>query len=160
MGNDADAILFYGYAWDDERRLVGHETEWQEVIAKSRGLQDPWASYPKTDHLPYQQREEAGSRWRAEHRAELDAWRQAKRDIAEEYGCEIGRSGSSEFSVPHICIRASEVRGSWDGPTPVHPDTMVVGSDWNAKLERFAADLSIDLLEAQGPGWFLVAYYG
>lgn len=168
MGTSTDAKLFYGYVWEDEADLLAEHddedgdggTEWEEIIAKSRGIADPWEAYPDLEGLPYAEQRQRGSQWTADHRAELDAWHEAKKAIGIEYGVEIDRHGSDEWQVPIIKITGAGHTAARGYPHEVSAETLAVGPDWDDKLRRFVADLGIDASEAKGPGWFIASWWG
>lgn len=165
MGTSTDALLIYGYVWDDEHDLFGddgdEEEEWETRVAVAAGLVDPWAAFPKEiDQLPYDQRRAQGDAWRNEHRAELDAWHKAKKAVIASYGVEVDRHGSSEWSCPIVQITDAGQRARRGSPKPVTATELTVGTDWDTKLARFVADLGIDVSEAAGPGWFLASWWG
>lgn len=163
MGVSTDALLVYGYIWDDEHDLFddSESDEWEEIVAKLRGIPDPWDAYPaEIERLPYEQKRAAGEKWRTEHRAELDAWREARKAIAAEYGITIDRHGSDEWSVPIVKIADAGLTVARGYPKPLTAEALAVGPDWDEKLARFIADLGIDISEAKGPGWFLASWWG
>lgn len=153
MGVSTDALLVYGYVWDDETDLLGSEDDgdhaWEEIIAKRRGLTDPWASHPG-GHRPD---------WVEAHRAEIDAWNEAKKAIEIEYGVEIDQHGSDQWSVPIIKITGAGYRARRGYPQKLVTRDLIADPDWDAKLQRFITDLNIDTSEAKGPGWFLYLGY-
>jgi hypothetical protein len=162
MGTSTNAMLVYGYIWDEEVDLFeDDEADWEEQLAVAAGAVNPWAQFPKEiDSLPYDQRKAQGDAWREAHRAELDAWYEAKRAAADSYGVTIDHHGSSEWSVPIVSIDKAGLTAFRGSPLPVTADNLTIGADWDDKLARFVADLGIDVSEAQGPGWFLASWWG
>jgi hypothetical protein len=162
MGTSTDALLVYGYVWDDEHDLFdGEETDWEDRIAVASGLVNPWDTFPREiDRLPRDQRAAQGDAWRAEHRGELDAWHEAKRRAVSSYGVTIDHHGSDQWSCPIVKIEGAGHTVSRGYPTPVAAVDLTVGADWDAKLARFVADLNIDVSGAAGPGWFLASWWG
>lgn len=171
MGVSTDALLVYGYVWEDEADLLGSEEddsdeeaespEWPEIIARRRGIQSPWDAYPQEiERLPYEERRRKGDEWITAHRAELDAWHEARKAIETEYGVEIDQHGSQEWSVPIVKIAGAGHRAARGYPHRLTAEDLAVGPEWDGKLQRFITDLNIDTSEAQGPGWFLVSWWG
>lgn len=170
MGVSTDALLVYGYVWEDEEDILNPqgdeegdeergEREWPEIIAEKRGIADPWKSYPaEIERLPYEEKRAKGREWTDAHRAELDAWSGAKKAITAEYGVEIEHHGSGEWSCPIVC--AAKRRAARGDAHALPADALGVDPEWDGKLARFVADLGIDTSDAQGPGWFLVSYWG
>lgn len=154
MGVSTDAILFYGYVWEDEYELFDDpdgESDWAAIIAKKRGHKDPWVDHP-------------GGRaqgWVDAHRAELDAWSAARKAIEEEYGVEISRHGSDQWAVPIIQIADVGFRAGRGYPKGITAGDLRTDPGWDAKLSKFINDLGIDIAEARpGPGWFIASWWG
>lgn len=161
MSTSTDALLIYGYIFDDEQDLFGGEDDWEDVVAAAAGAVNPWAAFPKEiDQLPYDQRRREGDAWTKAHRAELDAWYEVKKAAVAAYGVEIDRHGSDEWSVPIIKISGAGMTVARGYPKPVAASDLAVGDDWDERLARFVADLGIDVSEAAGPGWFLASWWG
>src|SRR4051812_17268927 len=112
MGVSTDAILFYGYCWDEEGELLGRgdgddRPEWAEVVLRKRGVANPWDAYPNAEIgaiRGYQQQRAAGEAWVAAHRAELDAWDEARKAVEAEFGCEIGAHCSDGCPMPYVAV--------------------------------------------------------
>lgn len=170
MGVSTDALLVYGYVWEDEADILGtedeegpagDELEWSEILAGQRGIRNPWADYPaEIDALPYEEQRRQGDAWTTAHRTELDAWRDATKAIEAEYGIVIDRHGSDEWSVPVVRIADAGHRAYRGDVHAVGQDALTVDPEWDGRLQRFVTDLSIDVSEAQGPGWFLLSWWG
>lgn len=153
MGVSTDAILFYGYCWDEEWAGLlpsdeegGDEAKWPKVILRRRGVANPWDSYPSEESRA------------ADRRAELDAWYAAKAAVKEEYGCDIGRHCSGDCPMPFVSVgKVYEARRGY----PEEVASLEVGADWGERLERFMADLGIARPDGQdAPRWWLVSYWG
>ncbi len=172
MGVSTDALLVYGYVWEDEHDLFGDpdeesgedseiDGEWEEIVARRRGIPDPWDQYPaEIERLPYDEKRHKGDEWIAAHRAELDAWSDAKTAITSEYGAEIDSHGSGEWSCPIVKIKGAGHRAGRGDAHAIDPVTLAIDPSWDGKLQRFIADIGIDISEAAGPGWFLVSWWG
>jgi hypothetical protein len=161
MSVSTDALLVYGYIWDDEHDLFDGDDEWDKRIAKQRGVVNPWDAYPaEFEKLPYAERKAKGEEWRAANRGALDAWYAARKAISEEYGVEIDRHGSNQWSVPILKIAGAGFTAARGYPKSVTADNLTVDPTWDDKLRRFATDLGIDTSEAEGPGWFLASWWG
>jgi hypothetical protein len=153
MGVSTDAVFFYGYCWSEEEELI-EEDEWPEVVAKNRGLRDPWLDCPQVAS-----REEV-DQWVKQHRAEIDAWNDAKNAIGEEFGCDIGGHCSEQTTMPYVFIQGSEKLASRGYPERFDPDEMHADDAWNDRLNRFLKELGIRPPKKQKPGWWLVSYWG
>ena len=165
MGVSTDALLVYGYVWEEEADLFDDESgerEWTEIVARLRGIPNPWDQYPEAElaALPYAEQRARGNEWTAAHRAELDAWRDAKKAIEAEYGIDVDYHGSDEWSVPIVKIAGAGKRAARGYPQELAGTDLAVDPEWDGRLRRFVTDLAIDTSEAKGPGWFLVSWWG
>lgn len=169
MGVSTDAMLIYGYVWEDEHDLLGtdeeegdgsREWEWDEIAARKRGIASPWDGYPDLSALDYDEQRRQGAEWTEARRPELDAWHAARKAIREEYGVEIDHHGSDQWSVPVVKIEGAGHTAARGYPHQLTAADLAVGGDWDARLRRFTADLGIDTSGALGPGWFLASWWG
>ena len=178
MGTSTNAILFYGYCWDDEEVSITsllfpdfdeeveetNDLEWQELIAIKRGFQNPWKNYPNAEieSLPYEERRAATKRWTDDHQGELDEWYELKRAIDSEFGIEISTHCSSECAMPYVYVVESEITAIRGTPEElnlgVFTGQLDLGKDWDGKMQRFINELGIITPEAQHhPRWWLVS---
>lgn len=184
MGQSTDAILFYGYCWDDElpaRALFDpswdedeededHDTTWAEFVALKRGVTNPWASFPpelnnwREHGLTYEEKEIRVKQWIDEHDAELDARRDAIKAIEAEFGCDIGWHCSSDYGMPYIFVKESEITASRGNPQKLVSIDELFNDEtaglWDEKLSAFVAELGCaSRLPQRHPGWWLVSYW-
>lgn len=174
MGQSTDAILFYGYCWDDEgATLIGQdeddESEWEEVIAVREGHTNPWDLYrssgAEAEHmkLPYgPQRDAAFDEWKKSFDFDslTEKWYAAKAEIKDRYKVAISSHCSCEYPMPYIYVTGTKTRASRGYPKQIDPakmDTQDYPWQWDDALSTFTDDLGIDLSGAKGPGWFLVS---
>jgi len=165
MGVSTNAILFYGYCWDDESELLpdeGDSSEWPERVALARGHTNPWLAFPDEEvkKLPYPQQRTASDEWIKQHRAELDVWYEVKRDIEKEFGCEIGRHCSGDCPMPYITIAGSGKTVHRGYPETLTTSNLNISPEWDEMLERFMKELGISPPEGHSPGWWLASYWG
>jgi hypothetical protein len=157
-----DALLFYGYCWDDEgvEILPGGEDDWRTVILRRRGEKNPWDDYPAKAVeaiRDYQARQAAEEAWVAGRRSLIDAFYAKKRVLEEEYGCDVGTHCSGDYPMPYAFVTSSKVMASRGYPVEVK--SLAVGPDWDARLNRFLEDLGVDKPQP-GPRWWLASYWG
>lgn len=163
MGVSTDAILFYGYCWTEPTELFPEgKGEWEEIIAKRRGEQNPWDSAP-TDLFERQPKEAYGQRevgvksWTDAHRAELDAWHSKLKSIREEFGVKVDFHCSTDYAMP--LIAAWKKIANRGDPENVTETSLRPNLDWDAKLNRFLQELDIQKPH-DSPQWWLVSYWG
>lgn len=119
MGTSTDAILFYGYAWNDEMSPLweGDEDEydWEERYARLHG-RDP-SVYKEI------------------------------LELLKTEPCKIGRHCSSDCRMPFVAIKSTEIR-AWRG-SPVKVDLPQVDPMWNEQLLTFCQFMGIDVSKMQ-----------
>lgn len=159
MSVSTDAILFYGYCWNEERRRPwdepeeaedadeGHDSEdWETRFARLRGVVCPTDEYPEDD-----QRAPADNEVRERFN---DYWAK-KRQLAAESPCTVERHCHCDAPMPFVTIRASQVTSSRGDVTEVK--SLAVDPAWDAQLRTFVTEMQISLEGAKGPAWFLVS---
>lgn len=176
MGQSTDAILFYGYTWPDEHGPLFDdegERDWEEVLAVRRGISNPWAFYKDSgteaahNDLPYKDQRHAYEAWKAEvgFDALLAEWDAAKEAVKSEFNVRVSSHCSCDFPIPYIYIKGTEIRASrgFAEEVDVIRLTEAPFDEWNDELDRFIAELDIDMSTPEygdppvGPGWFLVS---
>lgn len=171
MGQSTDAILFYGYCWSEETELWDDDRngEWYEVVAKRRGITNPWDFYRDSgalaehDLLPYKEQGPAYEAWKNDvgFQAMLDEWDGIKNAIkAEHPEISVGSHCSCDYPVPYICIADTEQTAGRGYPVTFDPSKMAQKEDntnWRGALAKFVEELDIHISDADGPGWFLVS---
>ncbi len=168
MGVSTNAVIFYGYCWEDEGidLLEGHgdirgeRPEWPEIVLRKRGGVNPWDAYPKEiEKLPYKERELCSAEWIAVNRRQIDEWYAAKQAVEAEFGCDIEQHCSGDCPMPFITITGSGTMARRGYPVAMDAWPLT-DTAWDAKLQRFCDELGIAPPEGQRPGWWLVSYWG
>ncbi len=169
MGQSTNAILFYGYVWDDETDLWDRDDHdyWFEAVAKRRGISSPWDFYRESgaeaqhNALRYEDQKNAYYYWKEQvgFEALLAEWDAAKDAIkAEHPSIDVGSHCSCDFPMPYIFVSDTKQNASRGYPVAVDTDKVSdTRPEWDEALTAFVTDLDIDISEAQGPGWFLVS---
>src|SRR4051812_38542667 len=121
MGQSTDAILFYGYCWHEEGRLIepdgdGDAPEWPEIVLHRRGVVNPWDACPeytsRAGFRDYTAWRKAADAWVEANRAAIDAWCAAQKAAREEFGCMIDTHCSNECGMPYVCVTSSRQEAS------------------------------------------------
>lgn len=174
MGVSTNAVLFYGYCWDEPCDLFNgalscgddDEIEWTEAILRRRGLVNPWDAMPPdlNRYLPgegYAQKDARTRAWTDAHREELDGWALARQQVETEFGVSVGRHCSSDHSIPYLTIDADDAKTTvYRGyPKQLAAHMLTALPEWAERLKRFAQEFNIKLPQPE-PGWWLVSYWG
>jgi hypothetical protein len=156
MGQSTDAILFYGYCWDEEEVEIwedgqknedGEDEDAEERYARMSGVERPTAEYPERDD----------SSVSAEGvRAAFSAYWDKKRAINKAVGVEVGHHCSGEYPIPFVAVTGSLLRATRGYPEKV--TSLSVGDDWDAKLGAYCALMGIKPSQEK-PGWWLVSMW-
>lgn len=158
MGQSTDAILFYGYCWDEETRkpwTIGNDDkddDWQERYARAKGESEPSEPYPNRPRQGFKDPE-----WTEPERRIVDAYSahwDRKLALVEASGCKVGTHCSSECPMPYVAVTASEIR-SWRGHMN-QITSLDVQPQWQALLDEFCKTLGIKI-EGLAVGWWLVS---
>lgn len=170
MGQSTDAILFYGYVWDEEAELWdrGRHDEWPVVVANRRGITNPWDFYTdsgaEADHnaLPYEQQKKAYYYWEQSvgFKAMLDEWEASLAAIKTEHPTiTVSSHCSCDCPMPFVCISETERTARRGFPVALDLTKMSPAGQhkWDVELDDFVKALDIDVSDANGPGWFLVS---
>lgn len=169
MGQSTNAVLFYGYCWDEETSRpwnIGKECDedadeddWETRYANLKGLKEP------TDEFPNRRAADGYSTpkdYTPEEQAIIDkfsAYWDAKRKLVESSGCEVDSHCSGDCSMPYVCIKKSEITAYRGDMTIVTQDTLKVEPDWDQQLAAFCDLMGIDVKDMK-PAWYMVSYWG
>lgn len=165
MGQSTDAILFFGFCWDEETRYpwnIGkdyeeqddEEDEWETRYARLKGLPEP-APIPDKGIDPRTGR--YIENYTPEEQAIVDrrkAYWDEKRKLTETVTVEVDTHCSGECPMPFVAIKASKTR-AWRG-TPMEITSLEVNPEWEADLRAFCELMGIDVKD-QTPKWWLVS---
>jgi hypothetical protein len=170
MSTSIEAVLFYGYLWDDDEAygdvacaIHGVDRDdydpgehslsgWEDIILERRGHVDPWVDFPGGTDAE-------NKAWIAANREAIDRKRQAKDAIGSEFGVDAGWHGHHECSAPHLMIVASKDFAEHMDGLAVTPTTLAVGPLWREQLDRWLAEFGIEPPQPE-PQWWIVAVYG
>lgn len=140
MGQSTDAILFYGYCWEDETSKpweIGKDSEdeddedWEDRYARLKGLKRP--------SRPWEIIEEHSAHWAAE------------RELVAVLPVQI------DTHCSFVAVKASKTR-AWRG-SPMEITSLEVKPEWDAQLREFCQLMGIDVGDQQ-PRWWLVSDWG
>ena len=172
MGTSTNAILFYGYCWQEEGvRLLPEveegqdQPEWMEIVLVKRGFINPWSAFPEFEVNKfaadggYKEKRAKEEAWTAEHRVEIDTWYADKRAVEAEFDVDLHYHCSGECPMPYVSVRATGKSACRGYPQEVTAADLAVGADWDAKLNRWMAEMGIKKPH-ESPKWWLVSYWG
>jgi hypothetical protein len=152
MGQSTDAILFWGYCWDEERAWpwddpgADEEETASERYARLTGLKQPDNGYPmEIDKSPEADaiRARHAEYWQAEN----EAWNAVR--------MEVGTHCHGECPMPYVAVGESHTLASRGTPEPI--SSLAVGEDWRARLDSFCSLMGIEPPGGQQPQWWLVS---
>lgn len=155
MGTSTNAILFYGYVFDDEGSRPyedDNDEDWESRYARLSGLVGPEEPYPdgvrnsKTHEYEYTPEEQ---KIVDKHTAFWDK----QRKLVEKCGVVVDTHCSCDCPMPFVAVTKSKIvshRGEWS-----EIKSLDVGEDWNQKLKDFCQLMGI---KTKGkPKWYLVS---
>jgi hypothetical protein len=158
MSTSTDAILFYGYAFDDEDQVPwpcerdedGEEEEedWEDRWARVNGLlapAEPYGDEPRAVETPA--------------RLLHQAYWAARRELATAAGVDVDIHGYVDCPMYLVAIPSTK-RTAHRGD-PVAVDALVVPEGADEQLHTFMAKMGIEKPPGQErPRWWLVSYWG
>lgn len=151
MGQSTDAILFYGYCWDDENRYPwddGEEEDWEERLAERLGApSQPEAEYPSDkDKTPEAE---------ALRKAFSVVW-DARRQKRDSLNVAMSSHCSGECPIPFIHVKDGILTANRGYPKTV--SALDVKPEWDAQLADFCHLMGITPPQ-ESPRWWLVSYW-
>lgn len=154
MGQSTNAILFYGYAWEDECDLFeDRESDWEEVLAIKRGFTNPWKSFP--EELNHYTKKVESDLWVANHREQIDGWYDAKKKIREEFKVSIDSHCSGECPFPYIYAVESKILAYRGDVKEIKPEHLEI-KNYKELLAKFIEEFDFKLPHPE-PKWCLVS---
>jgi hypothetical protein len=172
MGVSTDAILFYGYCWDDEDMHNpwqspdgddedddGGDDGWEERYARAKGCLPPETPYPERTVTPtrengwnstpkdYSKAEQAII---DKHRAYWDA----KGKIADASPCLVDRHCMASCPMAYVAVKKSVTTSNRGCPSEI--TSLTIDPAWNAQLAEFCETLGIKT-KGKKVGWWLVS---
>lgn len=149
MSTSTDAILFYGYAFEEEDHAPwpsdrgadvdddDEEEGWEDRWARLNGIEQPEGEYDQKKYGAY-----------------LDK----RFKLTKACGVEIDTHCSGDVPMYLVAVVGSKLVASRGYPEKV-PE-LAVGADWDEKLHAFMEKMSIKRPRGQKPAWRLVSYWG
>jgi hypothetical protein len=151
MGQSTNAVVFYGYCWDDEDAEFGTDMdETVKAILAERGYSDPWEARPESiDYRAYM----------AANQAEFDDYRTAEDAVRVELGVDWGTHCHHECSMPYLFVRDTDTTAHRGFPRPL--TSLDVDPAWKGKLDAFLVSQDIEPPEGENqPGWWVASWWG
>jgi hypothetical protein len=168
MSISTNAILFYGYCWDeetsrpwtirkddeDESDESEEEEDWEDRYALAKGLASPSEPFPegtrtRTGQFTFSEEEQKVVDLYSVY------WR-ARNTLVKEAECEVDVHCSLDATMPYVAVCASKITSRRGDMNEVK--SLGIGFEWNGKLEDFCSALGIDVSEMK-PGWWLVSLW-
>ena len=173
MGTSTDALLFFGYTWDDDARPFADEDEdnddtwnaWPYRAARLRGLVNPRDSYVAPPPKQHSTNREAHEQylankahyvaWCAENAERIDSYDSAVAAIrAETPAVETSTHCSDACPIPYVFTRQyTALRGE---PCHITADILAVDPQWIEQLDRWFTLVGISKPHPE-PRWFLAS---
>lgn len=149
MGRSTNAILFYGYCWDDENRYPwddGVEEDWEDRLATRLGASpEPSAEYPHD-----QDKSPEAEQVRKEYSA---VWA-ARRTKVGSVNVAMSSHCSGECPMPFIHVKDGILTALRGYPEQV--TSLAIKPEWDAQLGDFCRLMGITPPQDK-PRWWLVS---
>lgn len=168
MHTSTDAVLFYGYCWDEKTRTpwnIGREedgaddADWKRRYARAKGCLPP--SLPFPERTVPRTRENRWSSTPTDYslaeQAIIDQhvayWEEVER-LAAASPCLVATHCSDAYPMPYVAVRASLTISRRSYPTAI--SSLADDPAWNAHLVEFCGAMTIEI-DTKSPGWWLVS---
>jgi len=171
MGVSTDAILFYGYCWDDEHSLWkaddddnsddDDKNDWETRYARTKGLLPPSKPFPDRTVAPTRENnwDSTPKDYNSAERAIIDqysAYWDAKSKLVEAAPCLVDSHCSASCSMPYVAMRKSVTSSHRGYPSKI--PSLNVDPAWNEALVEFCKTMEIKVGNRK-PAWWLVSYW-
>ncbi len=176
MGQSTDAILFYGYIWDEETRWpwdVGRaydedddgeddeDDDWEGRYARTKGCLPPALPFPDREVPPTRENgwSTTPTDYTAAEQAIIDqhsAYWEMKRELAKAAPCLVDNHCSDSSPMPYVAVRVSVTNSSRGNPHEI--TSLAVDPSWDKDLAEFCTAMEIDIRNKK-PGWWLASYW-
>lgn len=165
MSTSTNAILFYGYCFDEGNLPPGVNqgdddgSDWEEIFAQKLGIEHPTESYP---HRPSTKENNWGNNitdWTPEEQAIRDkysAFWKKQRDAVAEHKVTVGYHCSCDYLMTYVAIKESETIARRGCPEEISSTT--VKKAWAKQLAEFVELMGVDVGD-QKPKWWLVSHW-
>jgi len=171
MGVSTDAILFYGYCWDEEDARnpweVGRDDatddddddDWEARYARAKGCLPPSAPYPERTVTPTRQNgwDSTPNDYSKAEKAIIDqhrAYWDAKQKIADASPCLVDRHCSASCPMAYVAVKASVTTSNRGFPHEI--TSLAVDPAWSSQLAEFCEVLGIKT-KGMKAAWWLVS---
>ena len=184
MGVSTNAILFYGYCWDDEAHSPWEvdqtdddndedddeedddesdneedENDWEARYARLKGCLPPSTPFPERTVTPTRQNNYSSTPtdYTAAEKAIIEqhkAYWEAKRKIIEDAPCVVDSHCMASCPMPYVAVKTSVVVSNRGYPSVI--TSIAVDPTWDAALAEFCKALEIKIGKKK-PGWWLVS---
>lgn len=172
MGTSTDAILFYGYCWDDEDvrypwALDGEDDaengdeddDWEARYARTKGCLPPSAPFPDRE-VPRTKANGWNSTpkdYSAAEQAIIDqhrAYWKAKRKIVEASACVVNTHCSASCPMAYVAVSTSLTISHRGSPSEIA--ALTVDPVWKDQLAEFCKTMDIKT-KGKKAAWWLVS---
>lgn len=167
MGVSTDAILFYGYCWDDEDHSLWKTDDandddddgWEERLARAKGCLPPTTPFPERTVEPTRENgwSSTPKDYDAAEQAIIDqysAYWRAKGKIVAASPCLVDTHCSASCPMPYVAVRKSVTVSRRGYPSKI--TSVDVDPAWDAALAEFCETLRIKIGNKK-PAWWLVS---
>ncbi len=176
MGVSTNAILFYGYCWDDEAHTPWEidrndgdkgadenentdENDWETRYARTKGCLPPSTPFPDRTVTPTRQNNWSSTPtdYSAAERAIIkqhEAYWDKKRKIVEAAPCLVDTHCSASCPMPYVAVSASVTSSHRGHPSKI--TALTADPAWNAILVEFCKGMNIKIGNKK-PSWWLVS---
>jgi hypothetical protein len=151
MGVSTDAILFYGFCYDDE----GDDADWNPRNVDWFEASEQW----EDEHCPQQPpRPPQGATIDAYNTPEWVEWRKRMEHWRKTGdGVRVGEHCSGDYPMLYVSLTAHTHKAHRGYPEEIKPGMLAVTAEQEAALKAFCERFGF---KYKGPRWWLVSWWG
>lgn len=165
MGQSANAILFYGFCWNEESDKVwtlgkedgeDEDDSWEERFMRLKGLPPPEEPFPQGRTIPGSYSERSYTLEEQVIKEKYQLYWEQKSDLVKTSHCLVDSHCHYECPMPYVAIKDSVLKASSGDPEKV--TSLATNIVWDIYLREFCSLMGIDVTDMQ-VGWWLVSEY-
>jgi hypothetical protein len=171
MGTSTDAILFYGYCWDEEVQHPWKTDEadeadeadedndfWETRYARAKGCLPPSTPFPERTVTPTRENgwNSTPKDYSAAEQVIIDrysAYWEAKEKIADASPCVVGTHCSGECPMPYVAVKASLTISHRGCPSKI--TSLTIEPNWGDQLAEFCKILGVKTKNKKAAWWLV-----
>jgi hypothetical protein len=156
MGQSTNAVLFYGFTYEDEvslNEMTGNEDsgdDWEGYYCRKLGI--PESVWPLDSNGNQRRREQLTEEEYNTWSAARDVESKATKDCL----VEISNHCSGDYGIPYVHVKEAEITVYRGSNKEITLDMLKINPEWDQQIKKFCEIMGIEFKPC---GWRLVSYW-